>query len=122
MIYLKFDNRLQFEMVMDDYFTRDTETDPETGEVTEVGDKYMIGPWKSDTHGLKARQWELWVRGVLSAPTGETTTDDEGNEVPVMENLKGFHVDLDPKLGSHDIEEWTEQGYIQDPTNPQFRK
>ena len=122
MIYLKFDSVLQFKMEMDSYFTRDTEWDEDSQEHVEVGDKYLIGKWKSDTHGYKPRQWELWVRGTLSIPTGETTTDDDGNETPVMETLTGFHVDLDTKQGSHDLEDWAEKGYIQEPANPQFRK
>lgn len=120
MIYLKFDNRLQFEMVMNDYFTQDTETD-EDGNVTPVGDKYLIGKWRSQDHGCKAGQWELWVRDELFQPTGETTTDAEGNEIPIKERIPGFHVDLNPKLGSHPIEEWTEDGFIIEPENPQFR-
>ena len=126
MIYLKFDNRLQFEMVMAAYFTQDTETtvDDETGEkiVTNVGDPYLIGPWKSQDHGHKPREWELWCRGTLHAPTGEATTDEDGNTVPIMAALTGYHVDLDPKFGAHDIEGWTEAGYILEPQNPQFVK
>ena len=123
MIYLKFTDRAEFETVMASYFTQDTETDAETEEVTLVGDPYLIGPWKSQDHGLKPREWELWCRGTLYEPTGETTTDDEdGNTVPVMAALTGYHVDLDPKLGSYDIEGWTEAGYFLEPANPQFRK
>lgn len=122
MIYLKFDSELQMKMELNEYLTRDTEWDEEAQEYVEVGDKYFVGRWKSDTHGLKPGQWEIWVRGKLSAPTGETIKDEEGNDVPVMEELKGFHVDLDPKHGGHTLEEWSEKGYIQEPTNPQFRK
>jgi len=39
-----------------------------------------------------------------------------------MQLVKGYHVNLDPKLGSHDLEDWAEKGYIQEPANPQFRK
>jgi len=36
-----------------------------------------------------------WVvaHGALYHATGETTTDAEGNTVPVMEAMNGFHVD-----------------------------
>lgn len=121
MIYLKFDNELQMMMELNEYLTRDTVVNEE-GELEEVGEKYFIGNKKSTTHGHKAGQWEIWVRGTLSRPTGETEVDSEGNEVSVMEALTGFHVDLDPKFGSHTIEEWTEKGYIQEPLDPMFRK
>ena len=124
-IRLKFDNELQMEMELDAYMTRDVEVtfDEETGEriETEVGDKYFIGRWHSRTHGVKAQQWEIRVRGTLYADTGDVTIDAEGNEQPVREALKGWHVDLYPKLGAHPIEEWTEKGYIVYPENPQFR-
>ena len=126
MIYLKFDNELQMKMVLADYMTRKVKitVDEETGERTEtkVGPRYFIGPWNSLTHGLKAGEWELWVRGILHAPTGETTTDEEGNTVALTAPLTGFHVDLDPKLGAHDIEGWLEKGFLITPDNPQFRK
>jgi len=117
MIYLKFTDRAEFETVMASYFTQDTETDAETEEVTLVGDKYLIGKWRSQDHGCKAGQWELWVRDELFAPTGEVDADDN----PIKERIPGFHVDLNPKLGSHPIEEWAEDGFIIEPENPQFR-
>lgn len=122
MIYLKFADRAEFETVMTDYFTQDTETDAETGEVTPVGDKYLIGPWKSQTHGLSPRQWEIWAGVVITETTGETFTDEDGNEQPVMAEVAGYHVNLDPKLGSHPLEEWADAGYLIEPRNPKIRK
>lgn len=125
MIYLKFKDEAEMKTELAAYMTRDIEVtiDDDTGErtETEVGDAYFIGPWKSQTHGLKPRQWEILVRGTLYADTGETTTDEDGNEQPVKAPLDGWHVDLHPKLGAHPIEDWTERGFIQEPQNPQFR-
>jgi len=121
MKYLRFADRAEFEAVMASYFTIDTETDPETGEVTEVGEPYLIGKWKSPTHGHKPGQWEIWAGVVISKPTGETTTDGDGNEVPVMEVVPGYHVNLDPKVGGHPFEEWLEGGWLIEPNNPAYR-
>ncbi len=118
MIYLKFDSVLQFKMEMDSYFTRDTEWDEDSQEHVEVGDKYLIGKWKSQKHGHKAGQWELWADVPVTEPSGEV--DEDG--LPLMQPVKGYHVNLDPKLGSHDLEDWAEKGYIQEPENPMFRK
>ena len=32
------------------------------------------------------------IIGIMYAPTGETTTDDEGNVTPVMAQVDGYHV------------------------------
>lgn len=120
MIYLKFADRAEFETVMADYFTQDTETDAETGEVTLVGEPYLIGKWKSQTHGHMPRQWEIWAGVTISRPTGETTTDAEGNEVPVMEIVAGYHVNFAPKAGAHPLEEWTEGGWLIEPNSPAY--
>lgn len=118
MIYLKFDNELQMKMELDEYRTRDTQWDEHQGEYVEVGDKFFIGKPKSDTYGHVPRQWELWVRGTLWKATDES--DPDGN--PVMEKLKGFHVDFYDKCGCAPIEEWTEKGYIISPEHPMFTK
>ena len=54
--------------------------------------------------------------GDLQHPTGETTTDAEGNSVPVVEILPGYHVNVCsrqpiPALDQHDAL----------PTNPLIR-
>lgn len=123
MIYLKFDNEAQMCAVLDGFMTRDTETvtDEDTGEVTtqEVGDKHFIGKDKNLTHGNLAGSWELWVRGVLSKPTGEVDEDEN----PIMEPLTGYHVDINDKTGAvmgQYGEDWTEQGYILEPQSPMF--
>jgi hypothetical protein len=44
------------------------------------------------TEWAEVSSW-VAVYGTLYAPTGETTTDGEGNPVAVMVPLDGFHVD-----------------------------
>ncbi len=34
------------------------------------------------------------IIGIIYEPTGETTTDSEGNEVPVMAPVDGWHVNV----------------------------
>jgi len=117
LVQLKFDSSLQMLMELDDFTERDTVLNEETLEHEEVGDKYFKGPRKDLTHGVVPRQWELWVRGKLSRPTGELLEDD----TPVMETLKGYHVDIKFKTGSCPyLEEWTEKGYVVVPENPMF--
>ena len=44
------------------------------------------------TDWAEVSNWAV-AHGTLYAPTGETTTDDDGNTVAVMAPLSGFHVD-----------------------------
>lgn len=34
------------------------------------------------------------IIGAIYKPTGEVTTDEEGNEIPVMADVGGFHVNV----------------------------
>ena len=64
-----------------------TEVDDETGEetVVNVGDAYLV----STTH-----DYAIDLVGVIYEPTGETLTDDEGNEYPATAPLDGYHVNI----------------------------
>ena len=44
------------------------------------------------TDWAEVSSWAV-AHGTLYAPTGETTTDDEGHAVAVMAPVNGFHVD-----------------------------
>jgi len=64
-----------------------TETDPETGEkhVQLEGDPYLV----TATH-----DYAIDLVGVIYEPTGETLTDDDGNEYPETAPIDGWHVNL----------------------------
>ena len=64
-----------------------TEVDDETGEetVVNVGDAYLV----STTH-----DYAIDIVGVIYEPTGETLTDDEGNEYPATAPLDGWHLNI----------------------------
>jgi hypothetical protein len=64
-----------------------TEVDDETGEETviNVGDAYLV----STTH-----DYAIDLVGVIYEPTGETLTDDEGNEYPETAPLDGYHLNI----------------------------
>ena len=68
---------------------QDTQTtvDDETGEetVTNVGEPYLV----TATH-----DYAIDVVGVIYKPTGETLTDDEGNEYPETAPLDGWHLNI----------------------------
>ena len=51
------------------------------------------------------------IIGILYADTGQTVTDEEGNEYPEMQPIQGFHVNTDqPISGAED--------YVVVPTTP----
>ena len=60
----------------------------------------------------------LWdVIGLIYTDTGETTTDDEGNETPVMAPVEGWHVNIT----YHFLDEFPaelEQYVVDDPATP----
>lgn len=61
-----------------------TVTDEETGEVTSTPTKFESQPRFPNTDLI----------GTIFEPTGNTLTDDEGNEYPEQEALEGFHVNI----------------------------
>jgi hypothetical protein len=64
-----------------------TEVDPETGEetVTNVGEPYLV----QNTH-----DYAIDIVGIIHKATGNTLTDDEGNEYPETAPLDGWHVNI----------------------------
>jgi len=62
----------------------ETVTDEETGEVTKTPIAFESRPRFANTD----------IIGVIYRPTGNTLTDDEGNEYPEQEALDGFHVNI----------------------------
>ena len=88
------------------YMVQDYITDPETGEQTPDGDPHF-------PHNMKGVGFDLIVLGVISRPTGETTTNDEGEAIQVMETLTGWHVDI----LTRNVPECLEQ-YLVVPNNP----
>ena len=64
-----------------------TFVDEETGESTQTpeGEPYLV----SHTH-----DYAIDLVGVIYAPTGNTLTDDEGNEYPETAPVDGWHVNV----------------------------
>ena len=62
----------------------ETDTDEETGEVTKTPIAFESRPRFANTD----------IIGVIYQPTGNTLTDDEGNEYPEQAALEGFHVNI----------------------------
>lgn len=87
------------------YMVQDYETNEE-GESVPVGDPHF-------PHNMKGQGFDIMVIGTISKPTGETEQDADGNDVPVMAALDGWHVDI---LTSG-VPECLE-AYLVDPKNP----
>jgi len=62
----------------------ETVTDEETGEVTKTPIAFESRPRFANTD----------IIGAIYRPTGNTLTDDEGNEYPEQAALEGFHVNI----------------------------
>ena len=62
----------------------ETEVNEETGEVTKTPIAFESRPRFANTD----------IIGTIYRPTGNTLTDDEGNEYPEQEALDGFHVNI----------------------------
>ena len=72
-----------------DFYKQDyvTVVDEETGEETQTpeGEPYLV------TH---SHDYAIDVVGVIHEPTGNTLTDDEGNEYPETAPVDGWHVNV----------------------------
>lgn len=72
-----------------DFYKQDyvTVVDEETGEETQTpdGEPYLV----THTH-----DYAIDVVGVIHEPTGNTLTDDEGNEYPETAPVDGWHVNV----------------------------
>ena len=62
----------------------DTTVDEETGEVTSTPTKFESQPRFPNTDLI----------GTIFEPTGNTLTDDEGNEYPEQAAIPGYHVNI----------------------------
>ena len=87
--YIKLPSEADMPTVLAAFYKQDTttEVDDETGEETviNVGDAYLV----STTH-----DYAIDLVGVIYEPTGETLTDDEGNEWQETAPLDGWHLNI----------------------------
>ena len=72
----------------------ETTTDEETGEVTETPIAFES----------RAKYPNTDIIGVIYRPTGNTLTDDEGNEYPEQEAIDGFHVNVRAEAPIEELE------------------
>jgi hypothetical protein len=72
----------------------ETVTDEETGEVTKTPIAFESRPRFANTD----------IVGTIYRPTGNTLTDDEGNEYPEQEALDGFHVNVRAEAPIEELE------------------
>jgi len=86
--YLRLSAESDMPTVLSDFYQQDyvTNVDDE-GVETQVadGDPYLV------TH---SHDYAIDVVGTLQEPTGNTLTDDEGNEYPEMQDMTGWHVNI----------------------------
>jgi len=86
--YLRLTAESDMPTVLADFYQQDyiTEVDDE-GNETQVadGDPYLV----AHTH-----DYAIDVVGTLQEPTGNTLTDDEGNEYPEMQDMTGWHINI----------------------------
>ena len=86
--YLRLSAESDMPTVLADFYQQDyvTNVDDE-GVETQVadGDPYLV------TH---SHDYAIDVVGTLHEPTGNTLTDDEGNEYPEMQAMTGWHVNI----------------------------
>ena len=87
--YLKLQAEADQPSVLAAFYQQDytTEVNPETGEETQVpsGDPYLVA--YTEAYGID-------VVGTIYKPTGNTVTDPDGNEVPEMAPLDGWHINI----------------------------
>ena len=87
--YLRLSAESDMPTVLSAFYRQDyvTQIDEETGESSQVadGDPYLV------TH---SHDYAISVVGTLHEPTGNTLTDDEGNEYPEMAPMTGWHVNI----------------------------
>ena len=87
--YIKLASEADMPTALAAFYKQDSTTvvDPETGEesVQLEGEPYLV----STTH-----DYAIDLVGVIYEPTGETLTDDEGNEWPETAPLDGWHLNI----------------------------
>ena len=72
----------------------ETTTDEETGEVTKTPIAFESRPRFANTD----------IIGVIYRPTGNTLTDEEGNEYPEQAALEGYHVNIRAEAPIEELE------------------
>ena len=87
--YIKLSSEADLPTAFAAFYKQDyvTVVDEETGESTQTpeGEPYLV----SHTH-----DYAIDLVGVIYAPTGNTLTDDEGNEYPETAPVDGWHVNV----------------------------
>ena len=87
--FIKLNSEADLPTVFADFYRQDyvTVVDEETGEETQTpdGEPYLV----THTH-----DYAIDVVGVIHEPTGNTLTDDEGNEYPETAPVDGWHVNV----------------------------
>jgi len=95
-MFLKFSDEAEmlsvlFHVVLTEW---ETTTDEETGEVTKTPIAFESRPRFANTD----------IVGTIYRPTGNTLTDDEGNEYPEQAALDGFHVNIRAEAPIEELE------------------
>lgn len=86
--YLRLSAESDMPTVLSAFYQQDYVTNvDEEGVETQVadGDPYLVA---------HSHDYAIDVVGVLQEPTGNTLTDDEGNEYPEMAPMAGWHVNM----------------------------
>jgi hypothetical protein len=87
--YIRLNSEADLPTVFADFYKQDyvTVVDEETGESSQVadGDAYLV----THTH-----DYSIDLVGTIYEPTGNTLTDDEGNEYPETAPVDGWHVNV----------------------------
>jgi len=86
--YLRLSADSDMPTVLADFYRQDYVTNvDEEGVETQVadGDPYLVA---------NSHDYAIDVVGVLQEPTGNTLTDDEGNEYPEMQAMTGWHINI----------------------------
>lgn len=87
--YLVLPSEADMPTILEAFYKQDmiTVVDEETGEETQTpdGDPYLV---------KNTRDYSIDVVGTMHKPTGNTLTDDEGNEYPEMAPIPGWHINI----------------------------
>ena len=86
--YLRLASEADMPTVLSEFYRQDyvTVVDEEGNETqTPEGDAYLVA---------HSHDYAIDVVGVLQEPTGNTLTDEEGNEYPEMRAMTGWHINI----------------------------
>ena len=87
--FLKLTSEADIPTALSAFYKQDYTTivDPETGEESTQleGDPYLV---------MHTADYAIDIVGTIHEPTGNTLTDDEGNEYPEMAPLDGWHINI----------------------------